>query len=139
MMFGVSAPIAVTRTRALQTIAVDNADLASDAVVSSNQTGVEAFIQFCKNNNASSLEQIMRFLIQDAIRIDSNNVRYHTRMAAKSSDEYDRFTKLVDRVLSVPHAEIQRRQEEYRRQSEANPRRRGPKPKASASRAPGVS
>ena len=69
----------------------------------------------------------------------ARRARYHTRMAAKSSEEYDRFTKLVDRVLSVPHAEIQRRQEEYRRQSEANPRRRGPKRKASASRAPGAS
>jgi len=36
------------------------------------------------------------------------------------------FTKLVDRVLSVPHAEILRREKEYREQMEQNPKRRGP-------------
>lgn len=56
-----------------------------------------------------------------------------------TSEEYDRFTRLVNRVLSVPKAEIQRRQEEYLKQSEANPNRRGPKrKKASASRDSGV-
>jgi len=46
-----------------------------------------------------------------------------------TSEEYDRFTQLVDRVISVPKAEIRKREEEYKRQSEANPNRRGPKPK----------
>lgn len=57
--------------------------------------------------------------------------RYHIGMDAKppTSEEYDRFTRLVDRVLSVPKAEIQRRQEEYLKQSAANPNRRGPKRK----------
>jgi len=50
-------------------------------------------------------------------------------MTSKPSEEYDRFTRLVDRVISVPHSEIQKRQAEYKRQSEANPNRRGPKPK----------
>jgi hypothetical protein len=43
-----------------------------------------------------------------------------------------RFDALVRKVLSVPHAEIMRREEEYKRQSAANPNRRGPKPKAKA-------
>ena len=45
----------------------------------------------------------------------------------KHSAEYDRFTNLVDRVMSVPHEEIKQREEEYRRQVDANPYRRGPK------------
>jgi hypothetical protein len=43
--------------------------------------------------------------------------------------EFDEFTKLVDRVLSVPHAEIQRREQEYQKQAALNPKRRGPKRK----------
>jgi len=42
----------------------------------------------------------------------------------------ERFDALVRRVLSVQHAEIMRREEKYKRQSLANPNRRGPKPKA---------
>lgn len=45
----------------------------------------------------------------------------------KQSIEYRRFTGLVDRVLTVPHEEIQRRESEYRKQADANPNRRGPK------------
>ena len=48
-----------------------------------------------------------------------------------ATTEYDRFTGLVDKVLSVPHSVIQRRIEEHKRESLANPKRRGPKPKAS--------
>ncbi len=48
---------------------------------------------------------------------------------AKTSEEYNRFTDLVDQVLAVPHSELQKRQEEYQRESEANPKRRGPKHK----------
>jgi hypothetical protein len=40
-----------------------------------------------------------------------------------------RFDTLVRKVLSVPHAEIMRREAEYKRQSAMNPHRRGPKPK----------
>ena len=43
--------------------------------------------------------------------------------------EYDRFTHLVDRVLSVPKAEIQRRIEAHKQESDANPNKRGPKKK----------
>lgn len=50
----------------------------------------------------------------------------------KTSEEYTRFTALVDQVLAVPHSEIQKRQEEYQRESEANPKRRGPKRKGDA-------
>jgi hypothetical protein len=39
------------------------------------------------------------------------------------------FDALVRQVLSVPHEEIMRREAEYKRQSAANPHRRGPKPK----------
>jgi len=41
--------------------------------------------------------------------------------------EFTAFTNLVDRVLSVPHSEIQRRETAYRAQVDANPNRRGPK------------
>jgi hypothetical protein len=40
-----------------------------------------------------------------------------------------RFDALVRKVLSVPHEEIVRREEEYKRQSAMNPNRRGPKKK----------
>lgn len=42
---------------------------------------------------------------------------------------YEAFTRLVDRVLAVPHAEILRREAEYKKQSAMNPKRRGPKRK----------
>jgi hypothetical protein len=46
-------------------------------------------------------------------------------MEAKPTTEFDRFTHLVDRVLSVPKSEIDKREEEYK----ATPRpKRGPKP-----------
>jgi hypothetical protein len=40
-----------------------------------------------------------------------------------------RFDAMVRKILSVPHDEIMRREAEYKRQSAANPNRRGPKPK----------
>jgi hypothetical protein len=45
----------------------------------------------------------------------------------KHSEEYNRFTRLVDRLLAVPHEEMQRREAEYRKEVDANPNRRGPK------------
>ncbi len=45
-----------------------------------------------------------------------------------------RFDALVGKVLSVPHAEIMRREEEYQRQAALNPHRRGPKPKTKKNR-----
>jgi hypothetical protein len=47
----------------------------------------------------------------------------------KASEEFDRFTALVDQVIAVPRSEVLKREEEYQRQSAANPKRRGPKRK----------
>jgi hypothetical protein len=47
----------------------------------------------------------------------------------KENSEYASFTNLVDRVLSVPHSEIQQRVEEHREAAAKNPNKRGPKPK----------
>jgi hypothetical protein len=49
-------------------------------------------------------------------------------MDVKPPTEYDRFTSLVKQVLSVPKAEIQRREEEYKREAALKPKR-GPKKK----------
>jgi hypothetical protein len=49
------------------------------------------------------------------------------------TSEYDAFTRLVDRVLSIPHTEIVRREEEYRKRVEQNPKKRGPKRKVKPS------
>lgn len=60
----------------------------------------------------------------------------------KQPTEYEAFTKLVDHLMAVPHAEIQRREAEYKKLSDANPRKRGPKKrtavKPSVSRDPAV-
>jgi hypothetical protein len=45
----------------------------------------------------------------------------------KHSAEYRKFNALVDRLLTVSHEEMQRREAEYRKQVDANPNRRGPK------------
>ena len=44
--------------------------------------------------------------------------------------EYQAFTSLVNRLLTVPKEDVDRRQAEYRQQAEQNPRKRGPKQKA---------
>jgi hypothetical protein len=44
--------------------------------------------------------------------------------------EQQAFTALVDRLLAVPKAEIDRRQAAYLKQAAKNPNKRGPKPKA---------
>ena len=49
-------------------------------------------------------------------------------------EAFARFDALVRKVLSVPHKEIMRREAEYKKQSAANPRRRGPKTKRKGSR-----
>ena len=54
-------------------------------------------------------------------------------MKSKSNPELDAFTKLVDRVLSVPRAEILRREKKYQEQAAQNPKRRGPKRKVKPS------
>lgn len=40
-----------------------------------------------------------------------------------------RFKTAMKKILSVPHSEIVRREEEYKKQAALNPRKRGPKPK----------
>jgi hypothetical protein len=50
-------------------------------------------------------------------------------MKKTTETEYGNFTDLVDRVLSVPHSEIQRRVEAHRKAAAKNPHRRGPKSK----------
>jgi len=51
----------------------------------------------------------------------------------KHSAEFERFTALVDRVLSVPHSTVKERIEQHRKQAAQNPNRRGPKPKQKVS------
>ena len=50
-------------------------------------------------------------------------------MGRHSSKEHEAFTSLVDRLLTVPKEEVDRRQAEYKKESELKPRKRGPKPK----------
>jgi hypothetical protein len=43
------------------------------------------------------------------------------------STEYDRFRRLLERLLTVPRTLVEVRLKDYRERSLANPRRRGPK------------
>lgn len=43
--------------------------------------------------------------------------------------EYQAFTSLVDRLLTVPKTTVDKRIAEYEKQAAKNPRKRGPKPK----------
>jgi hypothetical protein len=52
-------------------------------------------------------------------------------------DQAERFDSALRSILSVPHSVILEREAEQKRRSEANPNRRGPKPKG-ASHAPAV-
>ena len=45
----------------------------------------------------------------------------------KHSAEYNKFTNLVDNLLTVSPEEIRRREAEYQKEVDANPNRRGPK------------
>ena len=47
----------------------------------------------------------------------------------KRSAEFEAFDALVGQLLSVPRAELLRREAEYKKQAALNPRKRGPKPK----------
>ena len=46
-----------------------------------------------------------------------------------TSAEFDAFTATVDKLLSVPKSEILRREAEYRKRADLNPKKRGPKRK----------
>jgi hypothetical protein len=56
----------------------------------------------------------------------------------EAKTQFEAFASLVGSVLSIPKAEILRREAEYQKTVGANPNRRGPKrkPKSSASHAP---
>lgn len=54
----------------------------------------------------------------------------------KHSAEYEAFESLVNHVLSVPREEFLRREAEYKKQADANPRKRGPKRKVKPSASP---
>jgi hypothetical protein len=58
-------------------------------------------------------------------------------MKPDTSPEYQRFENLLKTVLSVPHSEIKRREEEYKKQRAAvkNKRRAKTSPAVRASRA----
>jgi len=47
----------------------------------------------------------------------------------KHSAEYETFTEAVEHIMSVPKAEILRREAEYKKMADANPNKRGPKPR----------
>jgi hypothetical protein len=63
--------------------------------------------------------------------------RYHEGMKqdAHPSLEFQKFDALMGKMLSVSHAEMQRREAAYRKQVDANPKRRGPKRKVKSSSA----
>jgi hypothetical protein len=42
---------------------------------------------------------------------------------------WERFQKAMTAIVAVPHAVIQKRIDEHRRQAAKNPHKRGPKPK----------
>lgn len=44
-------------------------------------------------------------------------------------EAWARFQKAMEKVIAVPHSEIQRRIEEHREDAAKNPRKRGPKSK----------
>jgi hypothetical protein len=50
-----------------------------------------------------------------------------------ASAEFEAFTRVVDKVLSVSKTEILRREAAYQKQADLNPRKRGPKRKAKPS------
>ena len=56
----------------------------------------------------------------------------------RPSKEYQAFTHAVDRLLTVPYAEVKRRVERHREEAAKNPRKRGPKPKVTSLTAVGA-
>jgi hypothetical protein len=47
---------------------------------------------------------------------------------ARPTKEYQQFTGLVDRLLTVSKEELDRRMAAYREEADKNPNKRGPKP-----------
>ena len=54
----------------------------------------------------------------------------------KHSGEYESFTDAVRSIMSVPKTEILRREADYKKRADANPRKRGPKRKVKPSASP---
>lgn len=54
----------------------------------------------------------------------------------KHSEEYNAFTDAVRNIMSIPKAEILRREAEYKKKADANPHKRGPKRKVKPSASP---
>ena len=52
-----------------------------------------------------------------------------SKMPTPNNPEYDAFTRTLDKLLSVPHEELKKRMDAYKREAAKNPIRRGPKPK----------
>lgn len=52
----------------------------------------------------------------------------------ETSPEYDKFKALLSRIIAVPREVMLRREAQYRRESEMDLFRRGPKPKRKAQR-----
>ena len=48
-------------------------------------------------------------------------------------EAYPRFKNALKAIVAVPHAEIQKRIEEHRKEAARDPHKRGPKPKPKAS------
>jgi len=47
----------------------------------------------------------------------------------RRTEAFTRFESAMRKILSVPKDELLRREAEYKKQSDANPNKRGPKPK----------
>ena len=54
---------------------------------------------------------------------------------ARQPKEFQAFTSLVDKLLTVPKSTIRERDAEYKKKAALNPRKRGPKPKVTPSSA----
>ncbi len=48
----------------------------------------------------------------------------------RPTKEFQAFTHLVDRLLAVPKETVQQRVDQHRERAARNPKKRGPKPKA---------
>jgi hypothetical protein len=58
-------------------------------------------------------------------------MKRHTEMI-EGTEAFTRFDNAVKSILSVPRAELLRREQAYKAKAALNPRKRGPKPKLSS-------